>query len=155
KPEYRASLELLGTLTPDQRFRLLADSRYVLPWSEMNAHQQELAQIIAVSIGKFRTLEPVDPGREGEKPEDTIAFVQHFGLNLFVDTDPVTGTIKGQSCGLGGEHFWGIDVGVFPHSPDLLPVRGNPYLRLRGDALPIYSDLERKPFPKDFKLESG
>src|SRR5207248_1570636 len=54
RPDSRAAVAFLPALSAKQRLALLLDQRLLLPWSEMDARQQELATSMARYIGEDR-----------------------------------------------------------------------------------------------------
>ncbi|HZO88539.1 MAG TPA: hypothetical protein VFB38_09380 [Chthonomonadaceae bacterium] len=152
----RAALELALTLSSEQLYSLLSDERYFLPWSAMTPRQRELAQILALNIGKDRqnnAEQGIAPFRKGERAEDSVEWLKQFGLVLHAEIDPATDAWIGFGYGLGGMNYAGVSPqGALPMT-DLLPVRGYPYKRQRGTQPPAYPDLERTPFPPEFKLD--
>jgi hypothetical protein len=151
RPPSRAALELLTTLSPGQRFALLEGERYLLRWAEMTPRQRQLGSVIARDIGEVRTrLQP----RAGQSAEDWVRWIERFGLVLHVTVHPVTGAVTSYSIGEGGALG---HVAALPAAPEveLLPVRGSPYERRPDGQVPVYRELEGKPFPAAFRLEAG
>jgi hypothetical protein len=149
QPGSRAALEFLTTLSPNQRLTLLTNRRILIPTDTMTPRQQELAKTMAVSIGRDRLR--LGFHREGEQMEDSINWLGQFGLILHVGGDAMTGSVTTYGYSLGGATFAGCELPASAPAADLLPRRGNPYERQSRPA--DYSDLERVPFPPDFKRD--
>jgi hypothetical protein len=82
-----------------------------------------------------------------------VEWFRKFGLVLHAPMHPVTGSVQGFTFGLGGAQAHAASFGAAARLPDVLPVRGNPYDP--PSAPPAYPDLERTPYPREFRPEAA
>jgi hypothetical protein len=151
----RNGLEFLTTLSPEQRFALLSEGTYFIPMSVMTEQQRRLTHQMGLETGRVKAK--LGKMEDGETQEDSTIIGDRFGLMLTSRVHPVTGAFLGFgiSTGVGGGGGGGAEE--MPPPAPLLAVRGNPYHYSPGSKikLPVYPDLQQKPFPGEFKLEKG
>jgi hypothetical protein len=134
----RSGLELFGSLSEQQRLKLLAEDRLFLPWTSMSRLQQRMARSLAENVGTW-----LHPG--GEASEDT-EWVEKFGVVMYASLPRDAGQLTGYSIGLGGPLL--VCARFEPaDTPDTVPVRLNPYTRPARSSPEVYADLETMAFP--------
>lgn len=158
QPSSHAALQLLTTLSLAQRQTLLEYGRLFLRWRAMSPRQRELtAAMVGDPQGSNNAYRYGDrlPGEVAQKnAEESLAWLEQFGLVLYAGMDPATGAVVSYGIDLGSAQFPYAFFGHALFEPSLLPVRGRPYPP-PPDAVPaVYDDLERMPFPPKFRLST-
>lgn len=151
----RNGLEFLTTLTPEQRFTLLSEGTYFVPMNAMTDQQRRLTHQMGLETGRIK--QKWGDLSDGETQEASTAVGDQFGVMLQASVHPVTGAFLSFGISIGNGGGGGAGTKDMPPPTPLLAVRGNPYHFSPGSKLklPAYPNLQKMPFPTEFKLEKG
>lgn len=150
----RTAIAAFGALTPDQRWTILSDGRVILSPSTMTADERTIVRNIGVESA--RLLERIGKQEEGVSADSAGEWAEKLGLQLYANRDALGGRVLSYGYSTEGSlgRWGGGDFRQVPSRPDVLPVRGNPYVKhVPGEKRPE-TDFDSVPFPANFKLTS-
>jgi hypothetical protein len=143
----RAILNLVGALTPDQRWTLLNDGQLLLNVGNMTEREQRIALNLGFNMDQL--LQRIGKTSQDEQNPATESLRRLLALKLDVDQNPVTLQILGCGCGMPGvSPLAAMSSYGTPPPPDLLPLRGRPYWDWAEEDKGLYTALNRMAFPR-------